>query len=160
MENWPDILPAPRVTMSGSMDQTTITNQMDSGTTRQRKRFTALRRKYKAKWTLNNLQYGMFEIFVRSKISQGADAFSMELPMAGNNSLVAQQVYILGGNYEALPIAGVDKWEVSATLQVDDIVAQDDEVYEFLINLGEPEIAIIFDMTNRLYFITDTLNLD
>lgn len=161
METWPNILPAPRVDLDTSISSSTITNRMESGLTRQRHRFTAIRRGYKASWIMSNIQFMMFETFVKTKLSMGADKFKMLLPLSGLNTIEESEVIILGGAYDARCIAANNKWEISCTLIVDDRRDVDNEIYELLLNFeGGDQVNSFSGWLNKLYITTNTLILN
>jgi hypothetical protein len=108
-------LPRPATNFSGDNDSSTIRTKMDSGKTRQQRRFTKDVRTVKAQWSLTDTEFTLFQAFVYYKTSSGADWFNIDLPSAGGiKSFVAR---FKDGKY-TFSHAPILNWKVTATLEL------------------------------------------
>lgn len=78
---WPaNKLPLPTTDLGGDNEESTVRTKMDSGRFRQRGRFTAGLRNFKATWELDDDQWALFQGIVKWKLTRGADWFTIDLP--------------------------------------------------------------------------------
>jgi hypothetical protein len=121
-ETWPiAVLPNPSVNFSGEVQPATVRTEMESGRTRQRARFDSQKRTYPVVWQMSDFQYGLFQSFVKYKLTNGVDAFYIDLPVgAGTNSLQTVLATMVNGAYKGV-YDDVMYWNVSATLEVNAI---------------------------------------
>src|SRR4051812_5067554 len=98
METWPAMLPTPAQDLSIALDTNHIRTRMESGLTRQRRRYTADAATISVVWEMSDLEFGLFSIFHRNYLNLGADWFTIPLPMNGN-SLTPHVARFVSGNY-------------------------------------------------------------
>lgn len=118
MSAWPSLLPNPTGSFSGSNSATTVAVTMESGRVRQQRRFTAELRLFNATWDLDDYQFGMFQSFVLHKLNNGADYFTVDLPVGAGYQMVSAR--IVSGEYNAEVHGITPHWNVTAQLEVID----------------------------------------
>lgn len=137
MPLWPSVLlPNPDISFNGEVSGSTVRTPMDSGRVRQRSRFTRKYRSYDAQWTLSEFEFGIFQSFVAHKLTNGADAFDIELPVGAGDEMQEVSAKIVEGKYSH-KYDGVMYWKVGCTLEVDTITIYTEEELDALIAAGE-----------------------
>lgn len=141
MEAYPiSILPQPSsASFSGSNDQaSTVRTQMDSGRYRQRSRFTATMNTYKVSWEMDDFQWGMFQSWIKYKISRGADFFTIDIP-TGGDGLKNITARIVAGTVTQT-YKDVLNWTVSASVETEDNLDWSEDDYDTLLTIGDPDL--------------------
>lgn len=108
---------------------------MDSGRVRQRSRFTRKNRSYDAQWTFSDFQLGVFQSFLVHKLSNGADAFNIDLPVGAGDGMQNVSAKISEGKYSH-SYDGVMYWKVNCTLEVESIAIYTEEELDDFIAAG------------------------
>lgn len=138
---WPsNILPSPRVDLNFSGTPNTVTNKMETGATRQRRRFLTKQKQFNVQWTLDNRQLGLFDAFIEHKLDGGASKFLIDLPSFQDTTLeptlVPTEVVLLNGTYESSAVAGQRKWAITAVLVADNYELYSEDVLDIIISEG------------------------
>ena len=160
MATWISTLPAPKIDYGEDSSSPVITNKMEAGSTRQRLRFTAARKRVTASWIFTNIEYAVFEAFVRHELALGANSFTISLPQSGYNLLVPVNAIIAGGTYDSNALAGNRLWRVQCTLIIDEPNFIDLEFYEFILYMGSNNLETFSNLSNQLYNATNNLNMN
>ena len=160
MATWLDDLPSPRINYSEDLSSPITTNRMETGKSRQRQRFTGRRQRVSVEWIFNPVQMGMFEAFVAYDISEGADEFTINLPLSGFIALFGVSAKLEQGLYSKEAIAGTLKWQVKANLIVDNPQRIDYEIYLIAQDVGEENFNDFADLVSQLYTATNTLDMN
>lgn len=139
METFPAGFGLPETSLSGDTDPNTIRTQMDSGATRQRRRFTVERLFVRASWEWSDNEFGVWCAWHKFKINLGADWFIMDLPLGGG--VEPHIVRLVDGKFsqQYVPVSYV---RVSTTLEVKERVTYSEDVLAFYLDLGFSETAI------------------
>ncbi len=130
MKHWPSYygyLPHPSQAYSLDLAPSSIRTQMDSGTARQRRRFSTELVFVDVTWELDNFpQTDLFINFVKHELNAGNDWFYILLPTGGNYSdggvftiaPIAQQIArFVEGKYSMNYLEG-GFWAINATLEI------------------------------------------
>ena len=98
---WPSnaVIPDPDITLAGDLDQNALRIDMDSGRTRQRRRFTEGRMVYKVTWTLTQQQYQILRSILKYKLNDGTDYFQWSFAFGGG--YLTRTMRIIDGNVSA-----------------------------------------------------------
>lgn len=160
MPTWLTDLPSPKVEYGEDLQSPVIATKMEAGSTRQRLRFTTTRKIANVSWILTNLEYALFEAFVKYELSQGADAFTISLPQSGYSALIPVTAVIRGGVYTADAIAANTRWRVGATLIIDQPNHITEGLYEIILEVGATNLETFSDLSNQLYIATNNLNMN
>ena len=144
MIEWPsDKLPSPRVDFSYKGESTVIANRMESGATRQRRRFSSRRKVVKLSWMFDYFQLGLFESWFEHKINFGATKFLIDLPSSEAQGLSPHNVVIQNGVYDVEALAGEAKWEVQVTVIADEFSVFTEGIFDVLIQSNDKGAAFI-----------------
>ena len=133
MITWPpaSIFPPPDVSFGAAVSANAIRTKMDSGRIRQRKRFTKNMRQISANWKLTDDQRSLFQGLFSGPLNNGADWFSMSLPL--NGGFKTFTVRFVADSYSE-KYDGFLHWNTSAKLETEDFVESDNaelsEAYE------------------------------
>lgn len=122
--NWPDKLPLPTFEGYGLEPLDPIQRtEMESGTARQRRRFTKTPARIPARWRFTQWEFGIFESWVKWKAQEGAEWFGITL--LGGLGMAAHEARFVGQGkspYQASPRRGGPqegvRWIVTSTLEV------------------------------------------
>jgi hypothetical protein len=117
--NWTTTnLPAPATDLESGLQSSVIRTPMDSGTPRQRQRFTAGIRPFSASWELDDDEWALFQGVYVYKLAMGADWFDMSLPFGDGFKTYNVRFTgdVLKGAYK-----DVMHWRVTATMETDNI---------------------------------------
>ena len=109
------ILPLPSFRFSSSTQGSVIRTKMETGRTRQRRRYTTDSEVGKVSFDFTGTEYSYFKAVWQFKIAAGADWFDMRLPLGDGNLLTLATVRFTK-NYSAR-YATFDNWNVSAPIE-------------------------------------------
>lgn len=138
MIEWPSSkLPSPRVDYSYKGESAVISNSMESGATRQRRRFSRRRKVANLKWVMSFSELALFESFFEHKLAFGANEFLIDLPSSGDLSMAPHKVVIQNGSYDVKTLAGTDKWEVQSNVIADDFSVFTEGIYDVLVESAD-----------------------
>jgi hypothetical protein len=155
MNNWPSILPNPRIGLSYRPESNLIVQQMEAGNIRQRKRFDGSVSYFNVKLVCSNFQRKVFEGFHKHTLDDGS-LFIDDFPLPNGN----QSVFIFGGNFEVVDLSGGVLWEISFTIvsEVDTIVSKEDLDYYIAFG-GDPSLFsnLLVYQGNQLVYISEPL---
>jgi hypothetical protein len=149
---WPATLPAASANSYGITPGTPyVATDMDSGRTRQRRRFTRVPSTVDVVWAMTIVQYAVFEAFLEYEIGLGADWFQVELLNGLGVSTVIAQFHgdppfkhtVLSGSPDfhqvtatlkvrRLPVMTADQYEVAKVYSGDDIAAMSDGLHQLV----------------------------
>lgn len=136
MEAFPAIFPNPTVDFNGKASTTTVETKMDSGRKRRRRRFSSELTSLPVSWQMDDWEFGMFRAWVKNKISDGADKFTISLPVSGEGFKTVT-VSLVGGEY-TFKHSPVLNWTVSANLETEDSLIWDADTYTAKLTAGHP----------------------
>lgn len=86
-QEFPIGLPAPEISLSGTTDTASVRLSMDSGRTRQRRRYSADRLVLNVAWTFTTLECNIFRAWLKWKITDGNDQFNIRLVLGGASKI-------------------------------------------------------------------------
>lgn len=139
MEAFPAIFPNPTVDFNGVTKGTTVRTPMESGRYRQRRRFSSELTQYPVSWEMDDWQFGMFRSWVKNKISDGADKFTISLPTGGEGFKTITVQLVSDGdklyNFKHKPVLN---WTVTAVLETEDSSIWDLAEYTTKLAAGHP----------------------
>lgn len=95
--DWPAVFPPPSASLSGGTVAPVITSPMETGRTRQRRRFTQFRRTWSVTWDFSLLEYEAFLAFFNHVIDAGTTYFNLSLPI--DSEYTPQEVRFQGGMF-------------------------------------------------------------
>lgn len=154
MEQWPQILGDPLdIAYSGQEESSVIRTEFESGTIRQRNRFTASRSVYSVQWSFKDWQFALFRSFVRHSLHNGADKFVA--PLWFGDGIESANVFIQDGNYSHSYISG--RYMVSAQLVVENSPCLSASDLAEILELGEDIDALLASIDSFHSFIHETL---
>jgi len=137
MEAYPStMLPGPTIDYALSERSATIRSQMESGRFRQRRRFTTSANVVPVSWIFTPFQFSMFRSWFFFKVSQGADYFTMDLDLGGEEDPQNVAARIVEGVYDARYQDG--NWLVTATLEVENPTLVTETTFDDFIALDQP----------------------
>ena len=121
---WPTFLPGVQLAYTATVDQPAVSRvQMTTGRTRQRMKFTQDILLVSVQWTVNDvLQFAAFQSFFKTSINNGADFFTIDLPLGSGLDAGVGATGLLNytarfkGVYKAKYNEG--KWVISAMLEI------------------------------------------
>lgn len=125
----PQVKPGFGVSFEGNQTRT----QMESGRSRQRKRFSTDINTFSAEWNLSNFEYEVFKAFLKHKLNSATDWFYIDLFTGGELKTVKARV--ANGAYSATEIP-VLYWDVSATLETFDDLSISERLLNFITETG------------------------
>lgn len=157
METFPSDFPMPQTSLAGDAQPNSIRTQMDSGTVRQRRRFTAEKVFVNVSWELSDNEFGVFVAYHLYKLNLGNDWFNMSLPLGGgiNNHVVR----FVDGRFSQQYVT-VGFWRVSAVLEIQERAVFSEDVLEFYLDNGFSDEAIenlLFDVNAFHQCVHETL---
>lgn len=115
---WPDVFPEPTIKAYNiSPGETIARTKMDSGSARQRRRFTAVPTEINARWIMPYTIFGLFQSWYLHEAREGAEWFNMKIQ---NGSGLQYTNMRFLKPYKAKPISH-EVWEVTASLEIRDI---------------------------------------
>lgn len=113
--SWPTTkFPAPTTSLRGKQESQVARTQMDSGTFRQRERFTSGMQTIDVEWQLTADQWALFQGVKKYKIANGADWFEIPLSINGASPVTYQARFIGDVSWEYL---NFNEYKVSAQLE-------------------------------------------
>lgn len=127
----------PSQSLSGDTAPNTIRTAMESGLTRQRRRYTTEVLQLRVVWEFSDTEFGVFMAFHKHKVNMGCDWFLMPLPIGGG-AVVDTVVRFKEGNFNQQYVP-VNNWTVSATLEVQERPVFTEEVLDFYLGIGFSE---------------------
>lgn len=115
MAVWPGTLPSPIVSNYADTPVSAfIRTDMESGTARQRRRFTATPHRLTASWMLTSVQMAAFKSFFESTINFGTDWFTMSIDVgAGITAYDCRFTAPYQANF-----LGIGNWTVSGQIEI------------------------------------------
>lgn len=118
MATWPSTLPGLELGAELSQQESFIRSPMDTGPTKQRRRFTATSRYLSGTMLLTKTQYETLDTFYKDTISYGSDAFDYTDPV--DNSTTVSARFISPPSFTALigAAGGVDFWRANIALEL------------------------------------------
>lgn len=131
---WPDYLPNPNNSLSVELRPQTVRVQMESGRYRQSRAFTSELRNVRVSWTFTDVQWRLFQSWLKHKVAAGANWFTVSLPLNGD-ALHPVSARIVSGDY-SMSYESVLYWTVSATLEVSEANVWSEADYEALLVAG------------------------
>lgn len=115
MATFPSTLPKPQASSySGSPAQSFIRTEMESGTQRQRSRFTAAPHQLNMSWALTAAEMAIFKSFYDVDIHRGADWFTMNVDVGDG---IASHDCRFVAPYDYSRLSGPN-WQVTAKVEV------------------------------------------
>lgn len=150
METWPATFPLPTTSFGADEAGNALRTEMDSGTIRQRRRFSADRVTVDAQWEMGDTEFGVFCAWHKFKINAGSDWFNMVLPLGGGYE--NHVVRFVGGRYSQ-SYEEVDNWKVSATLEVQQRVTFSEALLDLYLEVGSNDESLtnFIDVVNRFH---------
>lgn len=146
METWPvSILPDPTLSYTSANSNSVIRSKFDTGRVRQRLRFTADTKTQGVRWTFDDIQFAVFQGWLKQRVANGADFFLMNLPLG--DGIKQYQVRFVQGTYNAS--YQEPRWIVTVSLEIEDAPVLAPEIVDALIDLGS-DIYPMFDAIDRL----------
>ena len=144
---WPGAIPNPQLGFGVTDSTAVVRTKMDSGRTRQRKRFTRDFRTMSASWKLSDVEYGYFQSIYRYALNSGTDWFTMNLPMG--DGLKPYTVRFVANSYSAKQDEATLYWTVNANLETEDETAP--------LNADDTDalLAVDFDIDSFESMVTD-----
>lgn len=164
METWPPSFPMlSSSAYSGDQAANTVRTTMDSGSIRQRRRFSVEILTLSCTWELSDTEFGIFCAFVKYRLNLGADWFLMNLP-AGGDDVQLHQVRFQNGNFKQT-YTDVGFWDVQATLDVMQRMIISETVLDFYLATGfsDNERQNLIDAFNAFHnsvHVTSPANLN
>jgi len=118
MADFPSSLPGLEIGAELTQQQGFIRSPMDSGPTKQRKRFTAVSRYFSGTMLLTKAQKETLETFYQDTISYGADTFTYTDPVDNSTSVNAR--FMQPPSYSALVggTDGVQLWRANVSIEL------------------------------------------
>lgn len=159
MIEFPSILPNIQIAYDYNVKSAVISNQMESGRMRQRKRFDRKWKRYRVEWKFSNIQLAIFEGFVEHELANGANEFQAPFPVPGEDALQTVKLKLLGGTYETEALVGLDFHRVSAEVFVENpkVLSKDD--YDILVYVTPSNSEEFGSYTQTLWTTEDELTL-
>lgn len=115
MAAWPGTLPNPTVSNYADTPASAfIRTDMDSGTARQRRRFTATPHRLTTSWVMTGTQMAAFKSFFETTINFGTDWFTMSLDVGIGNAAYDCR---FTAPYQAT-FMGIGNWTVSGQIEI------------------------------------------
>lgn len=149
--NYPSYLPKVSNAYNVAANTNVIRTQFDTGKYRQRQRFENVTYNLNVKWEFTDDEYLLFEIFHRGSLKNGTEYFNIDLALT--NGIRNLEARFVGADYKAT-YKGNLNWDVTATLEVEDIEGSDDSLVtliESIVGEGQlSELETFFMTSNRL----------
>lgn len=130
---YPTQLPIPLIDYKGLKESNVISNKMDSGRYRQRKRFSGRRETVNVTFQFSYIQFGLFQHWFEEIIDSGASPFTMYLPNPATRQLADTTVRWMKGEYNFKTVAAENMWKVSGTLIIENFEIMTNVIYEALL---------------------------
>lgn len=159
---WPESLlpPAPLVSRYEQQTRGGIARtEMESGMSRQRRRFTAVPTKLTCSWAMTGDELEIFRAFIEYKAAYGAAWFTIRLPIDTGSRTVYARFTGEGPRYELSQPGTIGEWWVHADLEFKDPPPLNEEAYDVLLTTGLAQLlaidaALDTDETSLLPFFT------
>lgn len=120
MENFPSKLPAPLGAVAFEGDSSVLRTNMESGRVRQRRIASMAPRRTDLRWLMTDDQHAIFCAWHKFKISEGADSFTINLPVKGGvGNLQTCTVRIVDGLYSDSWDNDSCMWMVQCKIEID-----------------------------------------
>lgn len=110
-------LPLPTANFANKVTSSVIRTKMDSGRTRQRRRFTSGVRAVDVTFRFTDAEYALFQGVYKYKLSSGADWFTISLPLG--DDFKDYTARFTGDTYQTNYVP-VMNWDVKASMEVED----------------------------------------
>ncbi len=152
MFTWPEnILPLPSYDFDVDNDFSNIRSKMDSGRVRQRPRFTEELELASLKFQLTKLQYAVFKAVWKLKLNNGNDWFTMNLPVANDESLTLSEVRFVS-DFKATH-RPYENWDISASIEFKDSAELSQDLLDLHLLYGEDlsEFTADIDGTDEIF---------
>lgn len=133
IKKYPAILPMPTQNYSLSIEHNMVRTNMDSGRTRQRRRFTMSANTISVNWDFTDTEFQLFESWVTIILNGGASWFETDVLTGGG--VTPHKVRIQAGKYRAKYTDHM-RWRVSASLDVEAINRLDPSVLGVVLDTG------------------------
>lgn len=151
---WPtSVLPNPTTDFSQDNQASVTRTTMQSGRVRQRRWSTSDRRDMPVNWQLNDDDFELFQSFHKYKLNGGNDWFTIQLPVGGGfkTCTVRFKECAFKASYRTSM-----NWDVSATLEIQDIPILAEADYDILVGVGG--IDVVENSSNELHeLVNNTL---
>lgn len=148
---FPEQFPLPTTALSADEQANAIRTRMDSGTVRQRRRFTTEMLAADVTWELTDEETALFIAFHRYKLNLGSDWFTMLLPLGGG--VQVHTVRIIDGQFSQKYV-DVGRWEISCKLDVQERFTYSEDLLDIFLNIGANEDDISAFLTTIASFHT------
>lgn len=125
--------------LGGGQDSNTLRTQMESGTYRQRRRYTAERLAMRATWTLDDTEFAVFVAIHKWKLNLGNDWFQMDIPLGGG--ILPHVVRFVDGKFDQ-NYDDVQYWRVGAVLEIQERAVISEAALDLYLELGFSEDAL------------------
>ena len=142
MFNWPEnILPLPSYNFNVTHDASTLRTKLETGRTLQRKRYSGENETANVKFDLTQQEYALFKGVWVSMLNQGADWFTMRLPIADGADLTETDVRFIT-DYKATHMP-VGNWDITASIEFKETGSLSPEAINFLIDNNFTSVSLI-----------------
>ena len=112
---------------------------MESGTVRQRRRFTVEALQVKVSWELSDVELEVFTAFHKHRLNLGNDWFTLPMPSGGG--VKDHTVRFVQGKFSQ-DYQNVGRWRVSATMDVRDRDTLSAAVLDVFMEAGTDPVAL------------------
>lgn len=143
---FPSSLPQAKPGFGVGFESTLTRTQMESGRSRQRKRFSTDVNGFSVEWSFTNYEFEIFKAFLKHKLNSATDWFYINLYTGGELRTVKARV--LDGTYSATE-TGVLYWDVSAQLETYDDISINERLLDFILN-SEIDVNSIFNILEAI----------
>lgn len=135
VQAWPTLLPAPSADLSVRNQTGNVETSMESGRIRRRRRYYQQYRLIPVMWEMTDAQYAFFQSFHLYKINDGADEFTISLPIGGAGLRTFTVSFANKGEYSA-DYQPVLNWRVKAVLEVQLADVLTESEFDALVSAG------------------------
>lgn len=145
--SWPAELPQAPLLASYSVkaDSGIIRTPMDSGLARQRKRFSTPTSRVPVAWHMNGPQVALFKSWLVHRAANGGAWFNINMRLDDGDREVEAR-FVADATYKLIGrgwMSGVEKWMVSAELEIKDGPPLSSEVLDIVLGIGADELYAI-----------------
>lgn len=124
----------PKTNLSAEVQPSSIRTAMESGTFRQRRRFTTDYTQVEVSWSLSDTEFGIFSAFCQYKLQQCSAWFNIELPLGGLG-MVVHTARFVDATYKH-DYDEVGYWIVSAKLEIQQVHRFAESTLDLYLYLG------------------------
>lgn len=153
---WPLSFTRPSENFKCEILPSSIRTNMDSGITRQRRRFTTDYAQLSVRWDFSDTEFGIFAAFHQYKLVQGSAWFTINLPLGGDGMQPHIARFVDGKySHDYVPVG---YWAVSATLEVQQINRFSEATLDIYLYLGftQAEIEGLLRLFDRFHAVVNT----